>query len=81
VAFFCLEQEMTISYAMLLDGGFIRHKLSTAQKPVDAAGHGTRIGLKEHADLVFDQYPLPPSRYRRRVKGGHWLPTQEPGPP
>jgi hypothetical protein len=28
---------MTISYAMLLDGGFIRHKLSTAQKPVDAA--------------------------------------------
>ena len=28
---------MTISYAMLLDGGFIRHKLSTAQRPVDAA--------------------------------------------
>ncbi len=28
---------MTISYAMLLDGGFIRHKLGTAQKPADAA--------------------------------------------
>ena len=27
---------MAISYAMLLDGGFVRRKLATATKPVDA---------------------------------------------
>ena len=99
---------MSISYAMLLDGGFIRHKLSTSSNPVNAAairdftsavgrlpclagmrlhricfydsrplqgtetkplggglmdfgatlGHGVRDGLREHADLVVDQFPL-----------------------
>jgi uncharacterized LabA/DUF88 family protein len=30
-----------------------------AQLMLITLGHGTRTGLKEHADLVVDQYPLP----------------------
>lgn len=29
---------MSVSYAILLDGGFVRRKLGTAKQPVDAAG-------------------------------------------
>lgn len=59
---------MTISYAMLLDGGFIRYKLSTPKTPVDAAGIsaftakvsalGCLQGMRLHRIYFYDSKPL-----------------------
>lgn len=59
---------MSISYAMLLDGGFIRHKLSTSTKPVDAVGISTFVasvgrlpcltGMRLHRVYFYDSRPL-----------------------
>ncbi len=59
---------MSISYAMLLDGGFIRHKLSASTKPVDAAGISAFVasvgrlpcltGMRLHRIYFYDSRPL-----------------------
>jgi uncharacterized LabA/DUF88 family protein len=59
---------MSISYAMLLDGGFVRHKLSTARTPIDAAGisrFATQVaalpciaGMRLHRIYFYDAKPL-----------------------
>ena len=59
---------MTISYAMLLDGGFIRHELGTAANPADAVGIAgfTRkvtalpclTGMRLHRIYYYDAKPL-----------------------
>lgn len=59
---------MSICYAVLLDGGFLRHKLGSAQSPINAAGvsaftakisalpclHGMRL----HRTYFYDSKPL-----------------------
>jgi len=59
---------MSISYAMLLDGGFVRRKLSTANSPVDAAGIAAFTkavtafpciaGMRLHRIYFYDAKPL-----------------------
>jgi uncharacterized LabA/DUF88 family protein len=59
---------MTVSYAMLLDGGFIRRKLGTATKPVDADGISNfaksvselpcLAGMRLHRIYFYDSKPL-----------------------
>jgi uncharacterized LabA/DUF88 family protein len=59
---------MSINFAMLLDGGFIRHKLSTSTKQVDAAGIRDFVanvmklpclaGMRLHRIYFYDSKPL-----------------------
>jgi uncharacterized LabA/DUF88 family protein len=59
---------MSINFAMLLDGGFIRHKLSTSTKPIDAAGISAFVasvqklpcltGMRLHRVYFYDSKPL-----------------------
>ena len=59
---------MTLCYAILLDGGFLRYKLSTPKSPVDAAGISaftTQIaalpclqGMRLHRTYFYDSRPL-----------------------
>jgi uncharacterized LabA/DUF88 family protein len=59
---------MAISYAMLLDGGFIRHKLSTSTNHIDAVGisafasNVSRLpclsGMRLHRIYFYDSKPL-----------------------
>src|SRR5262245_53621193 len=59
---------MTLAYAMLLDGGFLRYKLSKRQAPVDAAGireFAARVsalpclqGMRLHRIYFYDSKPL-----------------------
>jgi len=59
---------MTLAYAMLLDGGFLRYKLSKRQAPVDAAGISaftSRVsalpclqGMRLHRIYFYDSRPL-----------------------
>jgi uncharacterized LabA/DUF88 family protein len=59
---------VTISYAMLLDGGFLRYKLSTAKTHVDATGiraFAARVaklpclsGMRLHRIYFYDSKPL-----------------------
>jgi hypothetical protein len=59
---------MTLSYAMLLDGGFLRYKLSKRQAPVDAAAISVftaRVsalpclqGMRLHRIYFYDSKPL-----------------------
>jgi len=59
---------MSISYAILLDGGFVRHKLSSARAPVDASGISTLAdqiallpcvhGMRLHRIYFYDAKPL-----------------------
>jgi Uncharacterized conserved protein len=59
---------MTLSYAMLLDGGFLRYKLSKRHAPVDAAGISAftaRVsalpclrGMRLHRIYFYDSKPL-----------------------
>lgn len=59
---------MSISYAMLLDGGFIRHKLSTSSNPVNAAAIRDftsavgrlpcLAGMRLHRICFYDSRPL-----------------------
>jgi uncharacterized LabA/DUF88 family protein len=59
---------MSISYAVLLDGGFLRHKLGTARSPVDAtaisefADQITTLpclcGMRLHRIFFYDAEPL-----------------------
>jgi uncharacterized LabA/DUF88 family protein len=59
---------MSISYAMLLDGGFLRRKLGTPKKPVDAAGISAftaqvsalpcLAGMRLHRIYFYDSRPL-----------------------
>src|SRR5262245_57420525 len=57
-----------ICYAMLLDGGFVRYKLSTPSSPVDAAGVSAFTakvsalsclqGMRLHRIYFYDSKPL-----------------------
>jgi uncharacterized LabA/DUF88 family protein len=59
---------MTISYAMLLDGGFLRYKLSKPKTPVDASGISAFTakvsalpclqGMRLHRIYFYDSKPL-----------------------
>jgi hypothetical protein len=59
---------MSIHYAMLLDGGFLRRKLGTSSKPVDAAAISAfassvgrlpcLAGLRLHRIYFYDSRPL-----------------------
>jgi len=59
---------MHLCYAILLDGGFLRYKLSTAQRPVDAAGISAFTskvaalpclqGMRLHRIYFYDSKPL-----------------------
>jgi uncharacterized LabA/DUF88 family protein len=59
---------MAISYAMLLDGGFLRRKLGTPKQPVDAAAISTFTtqaaaspclsGMRLHRIYFYDSRPL-----------------------
>lgn len=59
---------MPVSYAMLLDGGFLRHKLATAHAPADAAAFARFIervrllpcvaGMRLHRIYFYDARPL-----------------------
>jgi uncharacterized LabA/DUF88 family protein len=59
---------MSISYAILLDGGFVRRKLGTANSPVDATGiaaftkavaaYPCIAGMRLHRIYFYDAKPL-----------------------
>lgn len=59
---------MPVSYAMLLDGGFLRHKLGTAKGPADAAAISAFVsrvtvlpcvaGMRLHRIYFYDAKPL-----------------------
>jgi len=59
---------MSLSYAMLLDGGFLRRKLGTPKQPVDAAGirsFASKVsklkcldGMRLHRIYFYDSRPL-----------------------
>lgn len=65
---------MTISYAMLLDGGFLRYKLSSSKSIVDAAGISAFAaqvsalpclnGMRLHRIYFYDSKPLDSSADR-----------------
>jgi uncharacterized LabA/DUF88 family protein len=59
---------MAVSYAILLDGGFLKHELGTAKKPMDAAAVAAFIkqvtamdcvaGMRLHRIYYYDAKPL-----------------------
>jgi len=59
---------MSITYAMLLDGGFLRHKLSSNKQPVDVprirafvdavANLQCLSGMRLHRIYFYDSAPL-----------------------
>ncbi len=65
---------MTPSYAMLLDGGFLRYKLGKPQAPVDAAGisaFAARVaalpclqGMRLHRIYIYDSKPLETAEHK-----------------
>jgi len=70
---------MAITYAMLLDGGFLRRKLGTPKTPVDAAGISkftTQVsalpclnGMRLHRIYFYDSRPLETSE-EKPLSGG-----------
>ena len=65
---------MTMSYAMLLDGGFLRYKLGTPKSPVDVAGISEFTakvsalpclqGMRLHRIYFYDSKPLQTSEIK-----------------
>jgi uncharacterized LabA/DUF88 family protein len=70
---------MTLSYALLLDGGFLRYKLSKLRTPVDAAAvsaFAARVsalpclgGMRLHRIYFYDSKPLE-TQARKPLGGG-----------
>lgn len=70
---------MSVSYALLIDGGFLRYKLGSAKNPVDAeaisafAGQVTSLpcvaGMRLHRIYFYDAKPLE-GTYKVPLSGG-----------